>query len=336
MAGAALGPLLLAVHGAGAIGLLSGREGTAGLVAAWGALAWAVVWSRSVVRDRVRRAWHRLDDPLARAGAALCLGLVFVAVFAPLLSVHAPDALGDPVADRYAAPSTDHWMGTDLLGRDLYSRVVHGARVSLGIAVASVFISVGLGLGLGAVAAWSGGLVDGLLMRLTDLALAFPRLFLVLLLVALVEPGPVWIVLALGSTGWMGIARVVRGQVLQQREVEYVVAARALGLGETALVTRHVLPAILPPVLALATLRVGSAILAESFLSFLGLGVQDPWVSWGMLIRSGRDTLLDAWWLALFPGTAIVLTVLGFNLLGDGLRDALDPRPVPGTGTLDD
>ncbi len=334
--GTALGPILLIVHGVEAVDLLLGRDGATGLVAGWGAIAWGVLGSRAGVRDRARRVWRRLDDPLARAGAVLCLGLVFVAVFAPLLSIHAPDVLGDPVADRYAPPSAEHWMGTDLLGRDLYSRVVHGARVSLGIAVASVVISVGLGLGVGAVAAWTGGFVDGLLMRLTDLALAFPRLFLVLLLVAFVEPGPAWIVLALGGTGWMGIARVVRGQVLQQREVEYVLAARALGLGETAVVVRHVLPAILPPVLALSTLRVGSAILAESFLSFIGLGVQDPWVSWGMLIRSGRDTLLDAWWLALFPGTAIVLTVLGFNLLGDGLRDALDPRPAPGTGTLDD
>ena len=280
--------------------------------------------------------WPRRGECLGRSGAAICLGLVFVGLFAPLLAIHAPGAMGDPVADRYAPPGATHWMGTDLLGRDLFSRVLHGARVSLGIAAASVLVSVGLGVAVGAAAAWHGRWVDATLMRFTDLVLAFPRLFLVLLLVALVEPGPQWIVVALGATGWMGVARVVRGQVLQQREVEYVLAARALGVADRSLLWRHVLPATAAPVLALSTLRIGNAILAESFLSFLGLGVQDPWVSWGMLIRAGRDNLVDAWWLALFPGAAIVLTVLGFNLLGDGLRDVLDPRPVPGTGTLDD
>lgn len=329
-------PLLLLLRGTGAGTMLTGDGGLAAAIAAWAAVVWPFVIARSRWRTRARVVWRRLGDPMARTGAVLCLGLVFVGVFAPLLAVHAPGALGDPVADRYAAPSAEHWMGTDLLGRDVFARVLHGARVSLGIALASVIVSVGFGVAVGAVAAWHGRWVDGVLMRGTDLVLAFPRLFLVLLLVALVEPGPGWIVVALGATGWMGVARVVRGQVLQQREVEYVLAARALGVGDASLLRRHVLPATVPPVLALSTLRVGNAILAESFLSFLGLGVQDPWVSWGMLIRAGRDNLMDAWWLALFPGAAIVITVLGFNLLGDGLRDVLDPRPVPGTGTLDD
>ena len=333
---AAVPLVLLVVRGPDAVAMLTGREGFGDAVAAWAAVLAPWVLTRPRVRHRAARIWAALEDPFARAGALVTLLLVAVALFAPLLSTHAPGAMGDPVADRYLPPSPQHWMGTDVLGRDLYSRVVHGARVSLGIGVASVVVSVGLGILVGALAGWRRGWIDAVAMRFTDLALAFPRLFLVLLLVAFVQPGPVWIVLVLGLTGWMGVARVVRGQVLQQRGVDYVVAATALGLPELRVVTRHVLPATLAPVVALATLRVGNAILAESFLSFLGLGVQDPWVSWGLLIRSGRDMLLGAWWLALFPGLFIVITVLGFNLLGDGLRDALDPRPSPGTGTLDD
>lgn len=334
--GAAVGPLLLLTHASQLPRMLVGLDSSAAAVAVWSAILWPFAWAHRPWRRGTRALWSKLTDPLARVGMATCLVLVFVGLFAPLIAPHAPQAMGDAVIDRYAPPSTEHWMGTDLLGRDVFSRVLHGASVSLGIAVASVVISVGLGTTIGAAAAWSGGWIDAVLMRLTDLVLAFPRLFLVLLLVALVEPGPGWIVLVLGATGWMGVARVVRGQVLQQREVDYVLAARALGVKDLELLWRHVLPAAIAPVVALSTLRVGNAILAESFLSFLGLGVQDPWVSWGMLIRAGRDNLVDAWWLAVFPGTAIVWTVLGFNLLGDGLRDVLDPRPVPGTGTLDD
>ncbi len=282
---------------------------------------------RSAAERRLRAGWASLDEPLARVGAGLVLLLVLVALAAPWLATHDPAALGDPVADRYRPPSAEHWMGTDLLGRDLYSRVVHGAQVSLGIALASVLVSVSLGTTVGALAGWRRGWTDALLMRMTDLALAFPRIFLVLLLVAFVEPAPGWIVLVLGLTGWMPVARLVRANVLQLREAEFVLAARALGLHPVRVVVRHVLPATAAPIIAAATLRVGNAILAESFLSFLGLGVSDPWVSWGLLIRTGRDMLLDAWWLSVFPGMAIVLTVVGFNLLGDGLRDAFDPRP---------
>jgi peptide/nickel transport system permease protein len=233
------------------------------------------------------------------------------------------------VADRYQPPSIEHWLGTDVLGRDLYSRVVHGAQVSLGIALASGALSLLLGVGIGAVAGWAGGWLDGLLMRFTDLVLAFPRIFLVLLLVAFVTPGPIWIVLVLGATGWMGVARLVRGSVLQLRGGEYVLAARSLGLPGSRILLRHVLPGAIAPVIAASTLRAGNTVLAESFLSFLGLGITDPSVSWGMLIRSGRDTMLDAWWVSTFPGLAIVLTVVGWNLLGDGLRDAYDRRLTP-------
>jgi len=295
----------------------------AGTVSALSALVWPVV----VWRARVAGVTARLlDDPRARWGAVLVVVLLLVALWAPLLSPQSPAEIGDPVLDRNRAPGPDHWLGTDLLGRDLLSRVLHGARVSLAIAVGSVLVSVGLGTMIGAVAGWRGGWVDTLLMRATDLALAFPRVFLILLLVAFVVPSPLWIVVVLGLTGWMSVARLVRGEVRPRRHEEYVLAARSLGFGVSRILLRHVLPAIAGPLIAFSTLRVGNAILAESFLSFLGLGVQDPWVSWGLLIRSGRDLLTGEWWLAFFPGLAIILTVVGFNLLGDGLRAALDPR----------
>lgn len=314
----------------GPAALLSGilREGSAlldapGILSALTAVAWPFVVAKGRPSGVVARL---LADRRARWGAVLVVGLLLLAAWAPLLAPHAPGDFGDPVLDRHLAPGPGHWLGTDLLGRDLLSRVLHGARVSLAIALGSVLVSVGLGTLVGALAGWRGGWVDTLLMRATDLALAFPRVFLILLLVAFTAPSPLWIVAVLGLTGWMSVARLVRGEVRPRRDEEYVLAARALGFGVSRILVRHVLPAIAGPLIAFSTLRVGNAILAESFLSFLGLGVQDPWVSWGLLIRSGRDLLTGEWWLAFFPGVAIVLTVVGFNLLGDGLRAALDPR----------
>jgi peptide/nickel transport system permease protein len=270
-------------------------------------------------------AW---GDPSARLGLGLVVFLLWVALVAPLLVTHDPTALGVPVLGRFLPPSSEHWMGTDLLGRDLYSRVVFGTRISLFIGVASVLTSVVLGVLAGGIAGFLGGRIDTLLMRFTDLMLCFPRLFLILALVAFFAPSTWLVVLVLGTTGWMGVARVVRGGVLQVKTSDYVEASRALGLPRARILWHHVLPAAMAPVIVAATLRVGNAILAESFLSFLGLGVQAPAVSWGQLIGQGRDTLLTAWWISTFPGLAITLTVVGFNLLGDGLRDASDPRLV--------
>jgi peptide/nickel transport system permease protein len=199
--------------------------------------------------------------------------------------------------------------------------------------VASVSTSVLLGILVGASAGFLGGFADSVLMRFTDFMLAFPRLFLILALMAVFSPSTWLVVLVLGTTGWMGVARVVRGGVLQVRGMDFVEAGRALGIPRARLLLRHVLPSAMAPVIVAATLRVGNAILAESFLSFLGLGVQPPAVSWGQLIGQGRDTLLTAWWISTFPGLAITLTVIGFNLLGDGLRDLNDPRLIVKTSS---
>ena len=323
---AALFPLM--AKGAAAWEWLGGAAGAVGALAAWCSVLLAIFFL-APLRSRRSLAiplWSR--DPSTILGLSLVLFLAWVALMAPLLATYDPSALGEPVVSRFLPPSAVHWMGTDILGRDLYSRVVYGARVSLFIGVASVLTSVVLGLLIGGFAGFAGGMADTLLMRFTDLMLAFPRLFLILALMAFFSPSTWLVILVLGTTGWMGVARVVRGGVLQVKGMDFVEAARALGLPPGRVLWRHVLPSAMAPVIVAATLRVGNAILAESFLSFLGLGVQAPAVSWGQLIGQGRDTLLTAWWISTFPGVAITLTVVGFNLLGDGLRDAADPRLI--------
>jgi peptide/nickel transport system permease protein len=304
---------------------LVGQRGLDGAIAAWTALACPALWWQLRRAGGLALLCRRVRDPFARVGLYLVLGLHLVALLAPLLATH-PPAAQDLLGARYLSPSPAHWMGTDGLGRDLYSRVVYGARVSLAIALASVLCNVVLGVLVGATAGYAGGMVDGLLMRATDLLLAFPRLFLILAIVAVMSPTVPLIVLVLGTTGWMGVARLVRGGVLATRGLDHVEAARALGVPGARILLRHILPMASAPVIPAAALRIGSTILVESFLSFLGLGVQDPAVSWGMLIRGGRTTPLTHWWVSTFPGLAIMITVIAYNLLGDGLRDAYDPR----------
>ncbi len=318
----------LALKGAEASRWLGGGAGASGAVSAWISLVTGLLLvGGGVLGHRFDRPrW--LADPSAVLGLGLVLSLAWVAAMAPLLVRYDPSALGPSVVSRFLPPSWEHWMGTDILGRDLFSRVVFGARVSLLIGVASVTTSVILGLVVGGVAGFAGGVVDTVLMRFTDLMLAFPRLFLILALMAFFSPSTWLVVGVLGTTGWMGVARVVRGGVLQVKGMGFVEAARALGVPPGRVLWRHVMPPAMAPVIVAATLRVGNAILAESFLSFLGLGVQPPAVSWGQLIGQGRDTLLTAWWISTFPGVAITLTVVGFNLLGDALRDATDPRLI--------
>lgn len=260
-----------------------------------------------------------------RAGAVVIAAVTLVAVFAPLLAPGDPAALG-AAADRLLAPSPGHPLGTDVLGRDVLARLVHGSRVSLLAGWLCALVAVAVGTAVGLAAGTGPRWLDRVLMTLTDAGLSFPRVLLVLLLVSLTRPGLALTMAVIGLTGWMGVARLVRGETLSVREREYVAAARGLGLSPWRVAVRHVLPALWPTVIVAASLRVGSAILTESFLSFLGLGAQEPTVTWGAMIQAGRPVLLEAWWLATFPGLALALTVIGCNLLGDGLRARLDPR----------
>jgi peptide/nickel transport system permease protein len=235
-----------------------------------------------------------------------------------------PTAIG--IAAGATAPDAVHWFGTDSFGRDVWSRFVHGARISLAIGAATAVLAVGIGTAVGAVAGFCGGAVDGVLMRAVDVALAFPRLFLVLLIVGWLHPSIALTILVLALTGWMHTARLVRAAVRSVRHSAYVRAAEILGLSWASVLWRHVLPNALAPVLISASAMVGQTILAESALSFLGLGVPLPAPSWGAMVEEGRRAFPDAWWVSAFPGIAITATVLGWNLLGDALHDALDPR----------
>lgn len=270
-----------------------------------------------------RAAWSQ--SPELRVGAVLVGLLLAVAALANVLAPGDPGALG-PAGARLQPPSVGHLLGTDVHGRDVLARVVHGARVSLAVGWLSVAAAVVLGALIGLAAGLGPRWLDRVLMALTDVFLAFPRVMLVLLLVAVSRPSLALVMLVLGLTGWMDVARLVRAEALSLRERDFVAAARGLGLGGLTIARQHLLPNILPTVIVAATLRIGGAILIESFLSYLGLGAQEPAVSWGLMIAQGRSYLLEAWWLSAMPGLAIAVTVLGHNLLGDGLRARFDPR----------
>jgi peptide/nickel transport system permease protein len=223
-------------------------------------------------------------------------------------------------------PSGEHLLGTDPLGRDVLSRIIYGSQVSLKVGFVAVGLATLIGLLVGALAGYYGGWVDQLLMRLVDLMLCFPTFFLILAVIAILEPS-IWnIMVVIGLTSWMGVARLVRAEFLSLREREFVMAARALGASDMRLIWRHMLPNALAPVMVSATLGVAGAILTESALSFLGLGVQPPTPSWGNILTAGKDNIEIAWWLSLFPGLAILITVMSYNLLGEGIREAIDPR----------
>jgi len=271
-------------------------------------------------------ARHFRRNRLAMAGLAVLVVLYVVTLLTPLIAPHDPTAQGDIVLTRFQSPSFQHPMGTDKFGRDIFSRVLYGARISLTIGFIAVGLGVLIGGAFGALAGYFGRWTDTVLMRFTDMMLSFPRLILLIVIIALFEPTIWLVVVVLGLTGWMGVARIVRGEVLSLREREFVQAAKVLGMSDSRIITRHILPNTLAPVIVYATLGIGSTILVEAALSFLGLGVQPPTPSWGNMINDGRDSLLTAWWISTFPGLAIVLTVTAFNMLGDGLRDALDPR----------
>ena len=267
-------------------------------------------------------------DPRAWFGASVVIFLVFIAIAAPLVARH--DPLHIDLINQLSPPSGEHWLGTDIQGRDVWARLVFGARISLSVGIVSQCIALLIGVTLGLLAGFYGGWIDELVMRLADITLAFPTLLLLIAMVAALQPSLGVVFVTIGVVGWAGMARLVRGQVLVVRQLEYVQASRALGGRDARIIVRHVLPGALAPVIIAATLGIAGAIMAEASLSFLGLGVQPPTPSWGAMIADGRDLsqLRHAPWTSVFPGLAIGAAVLGFNLLGDALRDALDPRAI--------
>ena len=267
-----------------------------------------------------------LRDNRARIGIVIVVIMTLAAVLAPLIARQNPIAID--LMHLLEKPSADHWLGTDIQGRDVWARLVYGARVSLTVGLISQGIALLLGVSLGLLAGFYGRWVDELVMRLADVTLAFPTLLLLIAMVAALEPSMGVVYATIGIVGWAGMARLVRGQVLVVRQLEYIQAIRALGAGDTRIMLQHVLPNVIAPVVIAATLGVAGAIMAEAALSFLGLGVPPPAPSWGSMIADGRDLdqLRRAPWTSVFPGVAIGAAVLGFNLLGDALRDALDPR----------
>jgi peptide/nickel transport system permease protein len=267
---------------------------------------------------------HFSKNRLAVAGSVV-VGLLFViSVLAPIISPYDPAKID--VVSILEAPSLKHPLGTDELGRDLLSRMIWGSRISLKVGFVSVGISTTIGLLLGALAGYYGAWVERIIMRLVDVMLCFPTFFLILAVIAILEPS-IWnIMMVIGITSWMGVARLVRAEFLSLKEREFVLAAKAQGLSDRRIIFRHMLPNAISPVLVAATLGVAGAILTESALSFLGIGVQPPIPSWGNILTAGKDNIQFAWWLSVYPGLAILITVLGYNLLGEGIRDATDPR----------
>lgn len=269
--------------------------------------------------------WQRFKrNRLAMAGGWVVAMLFVVSLLAPLLAPYDPNGIN---AWRVLeAPSWQHWFGTDELGRDVLSRVLYGARISLKVGFVAVGIAVAIGTVVGLVSGYYSGIVDAGLMRVVDIMLCFPAFFLILAVITFLEPSIWYIMMVIGLTGWMGVARLVRAETLSIREMDYIMAARCIGCSNMRIIFRHILPNTVSPILVSATLGIAGAILTESALSFLGIGVQPPTPSWGNILTSGKDYIEFAWWLSLFPGLAILVTVLAYNLLGEGIRDALDPR----------
>jgi peptide/nickel transport system permease protein len=268
----------------------------------------------------------RRIDSLAVAGALVVVVTILLAAAAPALAP--ADPIRNSLLERLSPPTwgREHPLGTDTLGRDVASRLLHGARVSLVVGFSAVLLAGVVGVGLGLVSGWYRGWIDDLLMRVGDVQLAFPVLVLAVGVLAVLGASLLNLIVVLGVTGWITYARIVRGEVLTLRERDFVAAARALGASDAWIVARHLLPNVLPPITVVATFSVARTIIAEASLSFLGLGIPAPESSWGAMLDEGRNYITTGWWLALFPGLAILLLVLGINLVGDWLRDVLDPR----------
>ena len=273
----------------------------------------------------MRNFWKALSrNRLALVGGVVVVCLALLAVLATFVAPWDPNR--PDVKRILEPPSKRHLFGTDQLGRDVLSRMLFGARVSLAVGFVSVGIAATIGILLGAAAGYHGGSVDAVIMRLVDLVLVFPRFFLLLAVLAFLKPS-IWTIMAvIGLTGWMGVARLVRAEFLALKEREFVLWSQAVGAGAFRIIWRHILPNAMAPVLVAMTLGIPAAILTESGLSFLGLGVQPPHATWGNMLTEGKDTIELAWWLSVYPGLAILVTVLSYNLFGEGIRDALDPR----------
>lgn len=273
----------------------------------------------------MREFWaHFVENRLALVGLGIVVTLVLVAIFAPFIAPHDPTHQSLP--DKRAKPGEKFLLGADEFGRDILSRIIYGTRAALLVGVLSVAIALCFGMLLGATSGFFGGLLDNLIMRALDILLAFPYLLLAIAVVSAIGPGILNTTIAVGIWATPGFARIIRASVITIKQADFVRAARALGASDVRILVSHVIPNFISPVIVYSTLYMANAILVEAALSFLGLGVQPPTPSWGLMVSSGRDFLLSAPHVATFPGIAIMITVLGFNLLGDGLRDSLDPR----------
>jgi peptide/nickel transport system permease protein len=261
---------------------------------------------------------------MAVMGSLVVLLLFAVSLLAPWIAPYNPSAID--LKQVLAAPSSAHPFGTDQLGRDVLSRMIWGARISLKVGFVATGIAILLGAILGAVSGYYGRWIDAVIMRFVDIMLCFPAFFLILAVIAILEPS-IWnIMIIIGLTGWMGITRLVRADFISLKERDFVLAARVIGASDLRIIFIHILPNAMASILVAATLGIAGAILTESALSFLGIGVQPPTPSWGNILTAGKDNIDIAWWLSFYPGLAILITVLGYNLLGEGIRDSLDPR----------
>lgn len=270
-------------------------------------------------------AWNQFKkNKLALFGLAFIVVVVIAAIFADLI---APYSITERDSGRFReGPSADHWFGTDTIGRDLFSRVIYGARVSMRIGIIATTMAMTIGVIVGAIAGFFGGLIESLIMRFIDVGLAIPYIILAISVATVFGKSENSVILVLGITGWLGVARIVRASFLQLKKQEFVEAAQALGFGSTRIMFRHILPNALQPIIVYGTIAIGSTILAEAALSFLGVGPQDPTPAWGLMVSQGSGDLTNAPHLLFFPGAAIALTVTAFVFVGDGLRDALDPK----------
>lgn len=263
-------------------------------------------------------------NKFALIGLIIILLLILVALFAPFISPYTPSQQN--LFERLQSPSFHHIFGTDDLGRDVFTRMIFGARISLAVGFISVFIILVIGTLLGIISGYYGGKIDYIIMRFTDIVLCFPTFFLIILVIAFIEPNIYNVMIVIGVTSWPGLARLVRAEVLSLKEREFILVSKMMAVSNIKIFFVHILPNIISPLMVYSSLAIGGAILTESALSFLGLGVQPPMPSWGQILTSGKDYIYMAWWLSLFPGIAILITVLAFNLVGEAIRDIFDPK----------